>query len=178
MSDKTYPLRPFLLADTMALRELFAQSIEELTAEDYDEEQRAAWASAAADAEEFAQKLQGMVTLIVQQDGEYLGFGSLKDGKIIEMLYVHPFFAGAGVGTALLHALETIAEARGAAALTADVSDSAVAFFEKHGYEATLRNSIQRDDLWLGNTTMAKRLKLVADAAARNASQNAPKRVQ
>jgi len=49
-----YPLRPFLPADTMALRELFAQSIEELTQEDYDEDQRAAWASAAEDAAEFA----------------------------------------------------------------------------------------------------------------------------
>ena len=42
MSDD-FPLRPFLPADTMALRDLFAQSIEELTAEDYDEDQRLAW---------------------------------------------------------------------------------------------------------------------------------------
>ena len=39
----SYPLRPFLPADTMALRDLFAQSIEELTAEDYNEDQRLAW---------------------------------------------------------------------------------------------------------------------------------------
>ena len=44
MTLHTYPLRPFLPGDTMALRELFAQSIEELTQDDYDEEQRAAWA--------------------------------------------------------------------------------------------------------------------------------------
>lgn len=178
MSGGGYPLRPFLPADTMALRELFAQSIEELTAEDYDEEHRVAWASAAADAEEFADKLQNMVTLIVQQDGEYMGFGSLKDGNIIEMLYVHPYYAGEGVGSALLNALETIAEARGAAALTADVSDTAVAFFEKRGYEATQRNSRQHDDLWLSNTTMTKRLKAAEDQAARNAAQTASKRLQ
>ena len=56
MSDD-FPLRPFLPADTMALRDLFAQSIEELTAEDYDEDQRLAWISTAEDADAFAKRL-------------------------------------------------------------------------------------------------------------------------
>ncbi len=54
----SYPLRPFMPADTMALRDLFAQSIEELTAEDYNEDQRLAWVTAAEDAEAFAERLQ------------------------------------------------------------------------------------------------------------------------
>ena len=40
-------------ADTMALRDLFAQSIEELTAEDYNEDQRLAWVTKAEDAQAF-----------------------------------------------------------------------------------------------------------------------------
>ncbi|MBN9354618.1 MAG: GNAT family N-acetyltransferase, partial [Hyphomicrobium denitrificans] len=101
-----FPLRPFLPADTMALRDLFAQSIEELTADDYDEDQRLAWAASAADADAFRARLGGTLTLIVQVEGEYLGFGSLKDNKTIDMLYVHPDFAGEGVGTAIADALE------------------------------------------------------------------------
>src|SRR5690606_36353479 len=93
MTTPNYPLRPFLPGDTMALRELFAQSIEELAAEDYDEDQRVAWAAAAADAEAFAERLGGMVTLVVQIGGEYAGFASLKDNKTFDMLFVHPYHA-------------------------------------------------------------------------------------
>ncbi len=157
MSDD-YPLRPFLPADTMALRDLFAQSIDELTVDDYDEDQRIAWASTAEDADAFRTRLANMLTLVVQLDREYLGFGSLKDNKTIDMLYVHPDYAGEGVGTALADALEKIAGARGAEAVTVDASDTAVPFFERRGYIATQRNSVPRDDQWLSNTTMVKRL--------------------
>lgn len=157
MSEE-YPLRPFLPADTMALRDLFGQSIEELTVDDYDEDQRIAWAATAEDAGEFRTRLANALTLIVQLDGEYLGFGSLKDNRTIDMLYVHPDFAGEGVGTALADALEKIAGARGTEAVTVDASDTAVPFFERRGYVATQRNSVPRDDQWLSNTTMVKRL--------------------
>ncbi len=154
----SFPLRPFLPADTMALRELFAQSIEELTTEDYDEDQRVAWASTAADAEAFAKRLGAMVTLVVQVEGEYAGFASLKDNNIFDMLYVHPYFAGQGVGSALADAVEALAKGRGATEITVEASDTAEPFFEARGYAATQRNMVPRDDLWLTNTTMKKRL--------------------
>ncbi|NOT70348.1 MAG: GNAT family N-acetyltransferase [Hyphomicrobium sp.] len=165
-SADDFPLRPFLASDTMALRELFAQSIEELTQDDYDEDQRAAWAAAAEDAPEFGTYLGQMLTLVVQIDGEYLGFASLKDNKVIDMLFVHPYYAGEGVGTALATALEKIASARGAEQISADASDTAQAFFEKLGYAAFKRNTVPRDDLWLSNTTMIKRLKPAASSSA------------
>ena len=154
----SYPLRPFMPADTVALRELFAQSIEELTQDDYDEEQRIAWAAQAADAQAFAKRLASMVTLVVQIAGEYAGFASLKDNKVLDMLYVHPYHAGEGVGTALCDALERIAAARGAADITVDASETAASFFEDRGYVAMRRNSVPVDDQWLTNTTMTKKL--------------------
>ena len=157
-----FPLRPFLPADTVALRELFAQSIEELTQDDYDEEQRVAWVLEAADADAFAQRLGQMLTLVVQIEGEYLGFASLKDNKIIDMLFVHPYYTGEGVGTALVAALEKIAAARGAETISADASDAAGEFFGKLGYTATQRNSVPLDDQWLSNTRMVKVLKVAA----------------
>ncbi len=152
------PLRPFLPKDLLGLRELFAQSIEELTQEDYDEDQRAAWAAKAADPQEFAERLSGATTLVVEIDGEYAGFGSLKDNRVVDMLYVHPYFAGQGVGTAIADALETLAKARGSEEVSADVSDAAQIFFEGRGYVAQSRNSVPLDDQWLMNTTMTKKL--------------------
>lgn len=153
-----YPLRPFLPADTIALRDLFAQSIDELTADDYDEEQRLAWAATAVDADAFRNRLAAALTLVVQIDGEYLGFASLKDNKVIDMLYVHPEFAGEGIGTSLVEALEKIAGARGTSEISVDASDTAVPFFTGRSYVAVQRNSVPLDDQWLSNTTMTKSL--------------------
>jgi len=157
--SKNHPLRPFLPADVMRLQDLVAQSIEELTQDDYDEDQRLAWMSRVEDARAFAQRLSQNVTLVVETDGEILGFASLKDNKEVDLLYVHPFAAGEGVGATLLDAVERLAMARGAETLTADVSDTAHDFFESRGYLPTQRNNIPVGDVWLANTTMSKALK-------------------
>ncbi len=158
MKEPSYPLRPFLPADTMALRDLFAASIEELTQEDYDDDQRAAWASTAEDAQAFADKLGSMLTLVVHDGEEHLGFAGLKDNNRIEMVYVHPFYAGEGVGTALCDALERLAAARGTTEITTEASETAVMFFEGRGYIAQMRNSVPVGGEWLSNTTMKKQL--------------------
>lgn len=165
-SKAAYPLRPFLPADTEALGELMAASIEELTAEDYDEDQRAAWASVAEDVQAFGQRLGGMVTLVVHDGEEYLGFASLKENKTIDMVYVHPFHAGEGVGSTLVDALERLAAARGATELTTDASETAVMFFESLGYVASMRNTVPVGGEWLSNTTMKKQMKTAQVKAA------------
>lgn len=154
--SKPYLLQPFLPSDTIELVDLYAQSIEELTQDEYTEDQRLAWASQAEDAEAFAERLGEMVTLIVNVDGQYAGFGSLKDNATLDMLYVHPYFARQGVGAALADALERLAASRGAKSITVDASDTAEEFFERRGYVAQTRNAIPIDDELLSNTTMKK----------------------
>ena len=53
----TIALRPLLPADVPLLAEIFRASIEELTAEDYSESQREAWAAAADDEAAFGARL-------------------------------------------------------------------------------------------------------------------------
>lgn len=162
---QAYPLRPFLLVDTVALADLFAQSIEELTQDDYNEDQRLAWISGAEDTEAFAARLEDQLTLIVEVEGEILGFASLKDNAHFDMLFVHPYHAGQGVGTALADAIERLAQARGAKELTVDASDTALEFFEGRGYIATQRNLKPVEDQWLSNMTMKKVLGEAKEAA-------------
>lgn len=166
MTTPSHPLRPFVPADTAELIELYAQSIEELTAEDYDEDQRLAWASTAADAQAFGARLGGMTTLVVMIEDDYAGFASLKADTQIDMLYVHPFFVRDGVGSALAEALERLAAGRGATEITVDSSDTAQPFFEGRGYVATQRNLLPRDDQWLSNMTMKKALTPAQTGAA------------
>ena len=154
----TFAMRPFLPTDAPLLAEIFRLSIEELTGEDYNERQQEAWASAADDDAAFATRLGSELTLIATLNGSPVGFAALKDNTHIDLLYVHPAVVGQGVGSMLVDALEKLAAARGAAKLTADVSDSAHDFFRKRGFTDQRRNTMPLAGEWLANTTMAKSL--------------------
>jgi putative acetyltransferase len=154
----TLALRPMLPADVPLLAEIFRESIGELTADDYSEAQREAWASVADDEDAFGKRLVKQLTLVGTMEGSPVGFASLKEPETIDMLYVHPAAGAHGVATMLVDALEKLAAARGAGKLTADVSDSAVEFFRKRGFVAQTRNSRPLGGEWLANTTMQKTL--------------------
>ncbi|WP_407112836.1 GNAT family N-acetyltransferase [Bradyrhizobium sp. LMG 9283] len=150
-------LRPFLPADVPMLAAIFAASIEELTGDDYSEEQQEAWMAAAED-EEFGKRLAADLTLVATLEGSPVGFASLRGNDHIRMLYVHPAVAGQGIATMLVDALEKLAGGRGATSLSVDASDNAQGFFAKRGYTAQQRNSVTMGDEWLANTTMKKTL--------------------
>jgi putative acetyltransferase len=151
-------LRPFLAEDTPVLAAIFVAAIEELTGEDYNEAQQQAWASAADDEDKFGKLLASELTLIATLQNSPVGFASLKGADSIDMLYVHPGVAGQGVGSMLCEALEKLAGARGAKALTVDASDNAEGFFLKRGYVGKQRNTVTVNGEWLANTTMVKTL--------------------
>ena len=154
----TVSLRPYIPADARPCVEIFRSSIEELAADDYDADQREAWAASADDQDAFAAKLAGMLTLIALIDGAVAGFASLKGADSIEMLYVDPEHAGQGAGTALVDALIKLATARGAKSLMVEASEGARPLFERLGFRAERRNLVRVGDEWLANTTMTKPL--------------------
>jgi len=151
-------LRPYLPSDAPTLAALFRASVEELTAEDYSDDQREAWASSADDEAAFAKKLAGALTIVALVRGEVAGFASLKDITLFDMLYVRPDLAGRGVGSTLADAIEKLAGARGTQKLTVEASDAARDFFAARGYVSQSRNTVTIGGEWLGNTTMTKEL--------------------
>jgi putative acetyltransferase len=151
-------LRPYLPADARRCAEIFRVSIEELTADDYDEDQREAWAARADDEAGFSARLAGALTLLATIDGAVAGFASLKGADEIDMLFVDPEFARQGVGLALVDALTRLAQRRGAKRLTTEASDVAKPLFERLGFSAQKRNLVSVGDQWLANTTMTKAL--------------------
>ena len=151
-------LRPFLPDDAPLLAEIFRASIGELTSDDYTPAQQAAWIAAADDEEAFAARLGGELTLVAVVDGAPVGFAALKGADAIDMLYVHPAVVGQGIGAQLCDALEKLAAARGATKLTADASETALGFFEHRGFVPQQRNTVRRNDEWLANTTVEKKL--------------------
>jgi putative acetyltransferase len=165
MSATAHPksaLRPYLPADAPFLADIFRASIEELTGDDYTQEQQQAWAASADDLTAFAERLSSRLTLVATLGGSVVGFAALEGNDKLDMLYVHPAVAGQGIGAMLLDALEKLAAARGTAKLTVQASDSASGFFQHRGFVAMTRNSGLRGDEWLANTTMEKKLKETA----------------
>ena len=155
-------LRPMLPEDVPVLAAIFAASVEDLTGEDYSEAQQAAWIAAIDDEVAFGKRLHGQLTLVATMQNSPVGFASLKGADQIDLLYVHPAAIGRGVAALLIDALERLAGARGATALSVDASDTAEGFFAKRGYAATQRNTVTVGDEWLANTTMKKTLATAA----------------
>ena len=151
-------LRPYIPADARRCAEIFRSSINELAADDYDEEQREAWASRADDEQAFGARLTGALTLLAMIDGAVAGFASLKGADHVDMLFVDPGFARQGVGRTLVDALTRLAQARGAKRLTSEASDVAKPLFERQAFTAQKRSLVRIGDQWLANTTMAKTL--------------------
>jgi putative acetyltransferase len=151
-------LRPYLPADARRCAEIFRSSIDELAADDYDEDQREAWASRADDEQAFGARLKEALTLLALIDGSVAGFASLKGAEEIDMLFVDPEFARQGAGLALIEALTKLAQARGAKRLTVEASDVAKPLFERQGFTSQRRNLVRKGDQWLANTTMTKTL--------------------
>lgn len=156
--SKAVALRPMLPADGPVLTAIFVASIEELTGDDYDPRQQAAWSAVGDDEDAFVRRLAGWMTLVATLDGTPVGFASLNAPDIIEMLYVLPAAVGQGVATSLCEACERLAAARGASELVVQASDTAQGFFRKRGYQPKQRGTVSLGDEWLGRTEMRKHL--------------------
>jgi len=105
-----------------------------------------------------ARRAAGKPVRVALTGGGPVGFISLQKGGLIDQLYVHPAVARTGVASALVEAIEKLAAARGTAMLATDASDTAKPLFEKRGFAAERRNTIEIDGEYLGNTRMTKAL--------------------
>ena len=167
-------LRPYLPTEAVLLAEIFRASIEELTADDYNEAQRGVWAAVADDEAAFAARLARELTLVATLSGSPVGFVSLKGADQLDLLYVHPAVAGQGIGAMLCDAVERLSASRGTPRLIVDASDTARGFFEHRGYVAQQRNSVSFGDEWLANTTMTKQLAPKGDTLQAGAPKGGP----
>ena len=97
--------RPYLPADGERCAAIFRDAIEFSAAEDYDDDQRAAWAARADDEAAFGARLAGQLTIVATLEGFVVGFASLIGTDQLDMLYVDPAAGRQGVGAALVDAL-------------------------------------------------------------------------
>jgi putative acetyltransferase len=124
--------RPATLDDAAALFDLRRRSILELAAKGLPGGEAETWAAKLTLAG-MERKLRELEVWVAEWDGAAAGWGAIR-GDALEGLYTAPQFAGRGVASGMLGCLEALMIARGIAAVHAEASSNARAFYFRHGY--------------------------------------------
>lgn len=151
-------IRRYRTADLDAVLGVFHRSVHALAASDYTPAQRAAWAPDVPDRNAWSERLASGHTFVDARDGPIAGFARAEDDGYIDLFFVDPAFAGRGVGSALLgHVLDRLRE-HGCSRTRSRVSLTARPFFERHGFVASARYTVQRAGIELDQWSMARDL--------------------
>lgn len=132
-------------SDAPRVAQVHEMSIRQLASEAYDADIIEAWASD-KDPDAYPIETDDSYFVVAERNDEIVGFGDLKpnaseyfhgdpDGEIAAV-YVHPAYAGEGIGTSLFETLESKAIACDLDSLGLWSSVNAVPFYESHGFEA------------------------------------------
>ncbi len=151
-------IRPYQPADAPALSALYDASVRTLGARDYSPAQIEAWASLAPSPEALDGRMaDGRTRLVAIADG-VAGFIDVETDGHIDLLYVAPVAAGAGVARALLETAEALAPQSGVARLYGEASETARPVFERLGYSVVARRDFEVAGVAIHNWAVEKRL--------------------
>ena len=128
-------IRLYTLSDLESVVRLFTQTVHIVGSCYYSLEEVEAWAPSQPDVAWWRDFLNERYSLVMESSGEMVGFGCLSaDGSVVDMLYTHHARQNAGIGSALLDALEQEAMQRGYNEVKLTTSAIAWAFYQKRGY--------------------------------------------
>ena len=146
-------IRQYAPSDCRELTKLFYNTVHQINAKDYTEEQLDAWATGEVNLEQWNQSLLEHYSLVAVDNGVITGFGDIDKTGYLDRLYVHKDYQGQGIATAICDALEKTAP-RG---ITVHASITARAFFEKRGYQVLREQQVERRGISLTNYVCEKR---------------------
>jgi len=141
-----WEIRPAGIGDAAAIRDVFEASIRGLCAGDYTPAEIESWAGRKREDGVTRAMEEGEAMMVaVAPDGRVMGFSSLKGHEVVAV-YVHPEAAGAGMGRALLQAVERLARNNGESEVTLDSSITAQDFYLRNGWRPVSRTAKQMSD--------------------------------
>jgi putative acetyltransferase len=151
-------LRRFRPGDEVAVAALLRDTVRRINRRDYSPAQLAAWVPEDIDLARWRERLSSTETWLAEAGAHLAGFANLAAGGHLDCLYCHADWQGAGIASRLLGRIEDAARARGDRELTADVSLTARAFFERRGFEVLARQEVGIRGETLVNFRMRKSL--------------------
>ena len=151
-------VRPYQSADGPALSALYEASVRGLGARDYSPAQVEAWASLAPSPEALDGRMADGRTRLVAVADRIAGFIDVESDGHIDLLYVAPAAAGAGVARTLLETAEALASLSGAVRLYAEASETARPLFERLGFSVLARRDFEVAGVPIHNWAVEKTL--------------------
>jgi ribosomal protein S18 acetylase RimI-like enzyme len=122
-------------ADAPAICAMHVDCIRRSCANDYTPEQIEAWAGPKKPENYTSALDKGETMFVAEVDGTIVGFGAMRQDKIVGM-YIAPEFQRRGIGQRLLATLESDARLHGIEILTLHSTLNALAFYKSQGFIA------------------------------------------
>ncbi len=126
--------------DLEEMQNLFVETVKNTCRNDYNKNQINAWITSVENKEKWKSILANQYVLIAETDKKMVGFGSLKNGNYIDLLYIHKDFVREGIATLIFEKLKVESLKFDFDTLTADVSKTARPFFENKGFQVIREN--------------------------------------
>ena len=149
-------IRDYQTDDTQQIMDLFYETVHEINIQDYSPEQIDAWAPKEMNYKEWKERLSSRITQVAEEDGMIVGFVELEPDGHIGCFYCHKVFIGHGIGALLFKAVEASARKLGAIKLFAEVSLTALPFFEKRGFQVIKEQEVVARGISMKNYVMEK----------------------
>jgi putative acetyltransferase len=163
IKNTTFTIRKATKADLDNIQLLFVEAINAIKQEEYSAEVLKVWASSIENKERWLRKIKTQYFLIAENNEEVVGFASLEHHTHIDMLYIHKDYQRMAIAQTLFGELLERAIKNNASELTADVSITAKAFFQKNGFQTLSTKKNKIDGLEIINYKMRKEIQNPAD---------------
>jgi putative acetyltransferase len=151
-------IRDYKRSDAAAITRLFYETVRSVNLQHYSEQQVRAWTPAVPDPEIWHSRMSQRCTLVAEENGQIIAFVELERNGHLDMFYCRKDAIRRSVGRALYEAIELQAVALGLERIFAEVSITAIPFFEHCGFSALCEQTVVRGGIELPNFRMEKRL--------------------
>ena len=156
--------------DTATLADIFFRAVRE-GATAYSEAERIAWVAEPVPVDVWAERIEGLDTVVAEEDGALLGFMSLRaEDGYLDLAFVLPEWHGKGVAERLYCVLEGRARAAGSRRLTTHASRMARPFFARMGWQVVAREEREKNGQVLERFAMDKVLEPSTSASTAQAA--------
>lgn len=151
-------IRKGLQNDISELQKLFVETITTICIADYNKQQIEAWISSVKNNQRWHEIIIQQFVLIAQRKNKILGFVTLDNKNHVDFLYIHKDYQRQGIASKLYAKIEDEAKQLKQSELTANVSKTARAFFEKNGFKVLKKQKVNINGIKLTNYKMTKSL--------------------
>lgn len=154
-----YKIRALEEKDILEMQELYRSTVLNINIKDYTYEEVEDWASCGDNLERWKELISFNYYIgAFDKQNRLVGFSSMNKNGYLHSMFVHKDCQCKGIATQLLSAVEKIAKEYGVKEIKSEVSFTARAFFEKHGYQVERIQKRKANKLKLTNFVMYKTL--------------------